>query len=60
MYVLSPTFFKNSNTVDNRLQHDFQSFAWELHAPTLMFFSWAPDVCVCVCLSVCLCVSVPL
>ena len=43
MYVLSPTFFKNSNTVDNRLQHDFQSYAWELHAPTLMFFSWAPD-----------------
>ena len=44
MYVLSPTFFKNSNTVDNRLQHDFQSCAWELHAPTLMFFSWAPDI----------------
>ena len=38
MYVLSPTFFKNSNTVDNRLQHDFQSYAWELHTPTLIFF----------------------
>ena len=38
MYVLSPAFFKNSKTVDNRLQHDFQSYAWELHAPTLIFF----------------------
>ena len=39
----APPFFKNSNTVDNRLQHDFQSYAWELHAPTLIFFfmgSW--------------------
>ena len=44
MHVLSPTFFKNSNTVDNRLQHNFQSYAWKLHAPTLIFFSWAPDI----------------
>ena len=35
-------FFKNSNTVDNRLQHDFLSYTWELHALTLHFFSWAP------------------
>ena len=38
MYVLSPTFFKNSNTVNNRLQHDFQLYVWELYAPTLYFF----------------------
>ena len=54
MYVLSPTFFKNSNTMDNRLQHNFQSYAWELHAPTLIFFHgllilytyWSYYVCI--------------